>query len=46
MHKKHISKANDSALYRTDCGSYLGNKTKMVFICPRCYLLFKFMRPK
>ena len=46
MKEKNIFKANDSALYRTDCGIYLGDKTKMFFICPRCYLLFVFMRPK
>ena len=43
MKEKIIFKANDSALYRTDCGVYLGDKTKMFFICPRCYLLFVFM---
>jgi hypothetical protein len=46
MKEKNIFKANDSALYRTECGIYLGDKTTMFFICPRYYLLFVFMRPK
>ena len=36
--KKNIFKAIDCILYTTYCGSYLGNKTKMVLICPSCYV--------